>query len=1209
MRIHRVILQFLAIPLLLAGPGSTVAQNSKENADFKLAINLYNDGLYDLAAEQLRQFIGAYPSTPQGIDARFYLGLVQMKLKKFDDARLTFQSFALTYQDNPKAPEAWWNVGESYAALGTYREAALAFERVKVFHPRSKSAPDALLRSARYFLLAGARDDARRTLRVILQEYPTSGAMLAARTQIGEIYFEDGNYEQAQNELKRVIEGDPSPDARAGALLILGNISQATGRTDNAQSEYREIITKYPRSAAIQGAYLNLGKLVAASGKNAEALEWFRKAIAEKTAADSVLVREAFEASGDAQAALGDDAAATASYERYLTGAPAAEKWPVVLWKLACAAGRAKDYRRSNDACNRLLKSAAPEPLRRRARLKLALNAEDQKNFPAALQQFESFTDASPEDPVTPEILLREARLCAGGLSDTRKAAAIYEQIAARYPSSAVADDALDGAARAHEQMKEFDRALQIDRELIARYPASDFRAGADERVKIIQTFEAKEKDSGLEKLALLVGDVVSDKDKADLAYRLGEIYFSDLKSYAAAAAQFENAVAAGIGPERAGDALMKKAQSLEYLSWRDPRGASRAIDAYRAYLSLGAGAPDSNSAVLAIFRLSATTLPAARQAEAEILSRNPSFPGAGVIRLTTGELFEKADSPAAAAAEYAGALRSSGDPAVREEAAYRSLGLLIRAGAADSALAEGGRFLTEFPASGHAAEVLSKLGDLALAQKKPRAAAEFYQKLTGEFGYTSFALQAQEKLAGALAGAGETDAALAGYQEILQRERDDPMRNGQPSPSVLLALGKLKSAAGDNDGAKRFLMEVLERNQTGPIAGEAYSALGTIYRAEGLRDIATSYFREAESAAPGAGVTRDIADLLFDSGDYRDAIKEYAQLSAAAPGDTDRLYFDSRIIIAMIRGGGGPETEKAIASFETRFPDDHPDAAQFELEKGLLQFRREEYAGAMKAFQRVADKFEDSPSGPTALYWIGKTLEAQEKPGEAITRLEQILSDHPQAAIITHVHLALGNLYYAAEKWDQAIKHYRAIVEDPHPDGDLLPSAMSNLIETYEVAGAYDGALTLTRRYLELFPNAEDALDKKIKIGILYDHLGYFDQAALHLQSLLDEAGSDLEGEIRYYIAEANYHKGDYQQAILDFLKVPYLVTKKGKIDWTANSLYMSGQSYEKMGRYDQALTMYQQIVDRPGIDETFKSAARKEIDRVRTVLKKKPG
>jgi hypothetical protein len=32
----------------------------------------------------------------------------------------------------------------------------------------------------------------------------------------------------------------------------------------------------------------------------------------------------------------------------------------------------------------------------------------------------------------------------------------------------------------------------------------------------------------------------------------------------------------------------------------------------------------------------------------------------------------------------------------------------------------------------------------------------------------------------------------------------------------------------------------------------------------------------------------------------------------------------------------------------------------------------------------------------------------------------------------------------------------------------------------------------------------------------------------------------------------------------------------------------------------------MYQQIIDRSGIDATFKAAAQKEIDRVKTVLKK---
>jgi tetratricopeptide (TPR) repeat protein len=49
-----------------------------------------------------------------------------------------------------------------------------------------------------------------------------------------------------------------------------------------------------------------------------------------------------------------------------------------------------------------------------------------------------------------------------------------------------------------------------------------------------------------------------------------------------------------------------------------------------------------------------------------------------------------------------------------------------------------------------------------------------------------------------------------------------------------------------------------------------------------------------------------------------------------------------------------------------------------------------------------------------------------------------------------------------------------------------------------------------------------------------------------------------------------------------------------------------MSGQAYEKMGKYDQAIAMYQQIVDRSGIDQTFKSAAQKEIDRVNALVRK---
>src|SRR5258707_317853 len=83
-------LLFALCSLLSALSSPLSAQDSRENADFKLAVGLYNDKMYDLAAEQFKNFVSAYTASSQGIEARFYLGLTQMKLQQFDEARVTF---------------------------------------------------------------------------------------------------------------------------------------------------------------------------------------------------------------------------------------------------------------------------------------------------------------------------------------------------------------------------------------------------------------------------------------------------------------------------------------------------------------------------------------------------------------------------------------------------------------------------------------------------------------------------------------------------------------------------------------------------------------------------------------------------------------------------------------------------------------------------------------------------------------------------------------------------------------------------------------------------------------------------------------------------------------------------------------------------------------------------------------------------------------
>jgi len=1180
------------------------AQSTKENADFKLAINLYNDGLYDLAAEQLRQFIATYSGADQSVEARFYLGLSHLKLGRYDDARMTFQTFALTYQDNPKAPEAWLHVGESYAAVKNFREAALAFERAKVFHPKSRVAAEALLKASRYFSLVGEPANARRVLRIIIQEYPSSPSVLAARAELGRLYFEEGNLDQAQNELKRVIDGDPSPDAKAHALLVLGNIHQSTGRDDIAQNNYQEIITKHKTTSAVQAAYLNIGRLFVASGKFMEGIDSFKKAIGEKASGDSSLVRDALISAGDAYVELKDYTNAVSYYNRFMTSFPGDSLLPGVLWKSARVNNKARNFKRSSELCVQILRANAKEGLKRRAHLLLALNARDQKNPQQAVEFFASWIDQYGDDPTAPEIVVRTANTLEQDVRDLRKAASHYEMLMTRYSGSSLVDDAFIGAARCYEQLKEHDRSLKLYRGLVERFPASEFRPQAEERIRMIETFEAKEKDAGLEKLALLLGDVVAEKDRVGLAFRLGEIYFNDLKNYQAAAAQFTSAINSGIIVSRFMDALYLRAKSYEYASLKDESFRQRALESYRAFLESYPSEDRSREAALAVFNLSATSLDEARAAYAATIRTYPKLSRDEML-LRIGLLQQEAGMTDSALTTFRAIAGTFPSTPSGKEAAFRIVQIFKELGRVDSAYIAGVSYIDRYDKAPNSAQVLDWTGEIAL-QSRDRRAPEFYKKLLDNFGYTRFAGTARTNLAKAYLATGMHEEAIELLNNVIAQQSANPLPDTELDYDLELALARAYQASGNTGEAKKHYLQFLAHERTGEHAGYAYSMLGMIHRNEGALALATSYFRQASIVSPEAGASRDIAELLFDSGNYEDAIRQYTRLAESTRDEQERLHFDSQVIIARLRSNQLQEAERGIGVFVKKHKNVGDHIATFELEKGTYHYRRQDYANARKSFDLVVKKHNNTQAAPEALYWTGKTLEATGKMQESLKLYERLMKEYPKAPILPRVYLALGNIHYNMEKWSESAQYYRRIVDNPNPDPALLPFAMSNLIETYEAAGVFDAALAITRKYLETYPNNEDAFDKRIKIGILYQRLGYNDQSVAHLQDLLDEAGSDLEGEIRYYIAEANFNKGDFQQAILDFLKVPYLVTKRGKIDWTANSLYMSGQSYERMGRYDQALTMYQQIVERSGIDETFKAAARKEIDRVKLVLKK---
>jgi TolA-binding protein len=1206
---------FLLLVLFISWFSVSVSQDTKENADFKLAVNLYDDKLYDLAFEQFRQFVATYPNTQQGIEARFFLGLCQTKLAKFDDARLTFQNFALAFPEHPKAPEAWWNVADSYVSLKNLREAALAFERVKTFHPKSKIAPSALVKSSEYFDLAGDPESSRKVLRTLIQDYSSSDVTLPARLKLAQMYLSDNQFELARIESKRVADVSKDANLTGRSLILLSRALSGLNKSDEAQRALDEIARNYRSTSSYYSALLLLGSLQREMGNANQALASWKLIEADSAKAPTEIRQQALIEIGDMYALRSDQVKALQSYVK---GAAAPGPLHVsVLFKAGLAAEQTGDIPKAQMFLKQALYDSLAGMYRGELLLAAARVTAKAENHIEALKLYALFRDAYPTDRRVTAVLLEEAKLFQDHLHDYQQAIVRYETIVNGWPASPLIDDALFGRAESFRLSGALERALDAYEDLQRRYPASDFAGPARDAALRLRTFEVKNKESGLEKLALLVGDVIAQQSKGELAFRLAEIYFQDLKDYGKAATQYASALHLGLPSEKQERALYDEAKAFEYAGSMD---SSPKIDllmlAVASYDSVlkrfpsGDLADDAVTSQLNVRLALAAGAPDIRKVSGEFLQAHPVLKRKDLVYYVIAEAFREKKSPEDAVQTYRSAMREHPLKDIDGNITFRLGEALSIMGERDSAAVAFKDYLRKYPAQEFSARAAWALAQEASSRGNMQPALDLYNQIEQSFYYTSFTDQLVKARAEAYFKGSDFARAAEHYQLLVNH----PGASIEPPAPIAIEVYSNLAASyaklGKRLEAKRSYAQYLLHDDTSGRAGQVYSALATLAKEDNDVALAAQYLQKASqfSLAGASGMneaTFEAAELYYKNEEYANAMSRYSEIVEKGVSDSLKPYVLSRIIVGYFRLNNAKEAETRVSTFLKSYQKQERFFAEFEHERGMYFLRKDDYPAAKKFFDNVIQKYPTTPFVAGAMYGNARVSELTNKQPEATKLYESILQRFPGDAIIPRVRLALGNLYYSQEQWDPAARQYKAVLDSESRATDLIPFAMNNLILAYKQLSLFDAALELTRKYIDRYPDDPELMNKRIDIGVLYQRLGYYDQSVLHLQSLLANADSDLEAEVRYYIGEAYFYKGDYQQAILEFLKVPYLVTKKTKADWTATSYYMAGQSYEKMSKFDQAITMYKQIIARPGIDATFKTGAQREIDRVNALLK----
>ncbi|MCX6133663.1 MAG: tetratricopeptide repeat protein [Ignavibacteriales bacterium] len=819
-----------------------------------------------------------------------------------------------------------------------------------------------------------------------------------------------------------------------------------------------------------------------------------------------------------------------------------------------------------------------------------------------------------------PETLLDGARIRQNDLHDYVQALAEYDALINRYPGSPLVDDALFGRAEALQLTGLLDRALDAYDDLQKRFPGSEFIAAAREASLHIRMFDRKNKESGLEKLALLVGDVIAQLSKGELAFRLGDIYFHDLIDYDKAAAQYASALRLGLPADKQSKAWFNQAKAFENAGIQTGTGGTpklepslKAIAAYDSLLKQfpsGELADDALSSQFNIRLQLAAGSADVRLVSEEFLRAHQLIKRKDLMYYSIAETYRKKKDPEDAAKSYALTLKERPLKDIEGSAMFRLGEMLMTLGQPDSAAVVLREYLRRFPNNEFTPRAAWSLARFEGGRGNASHALELYKQLDQQFPYVTYAGQLGKARAEAYYTAFDYAQAYGQFQSLVRDASHGASLTSRLPLDVLFNMAMTCVRLGKRADAKHFFAEYLACEDSSERAGQSYYQLATLAKEENSVTLAAQYLQKASGYALNGptGMNQasfEAAELYFKNEEYANAIARYTEIADKGTNDSLRQYVQSRIVVGYFRLNNAKEADARAAAFNKAFPRQGRYAAEFNYERGNYFLRKDEYVSAKKFFDSVVQEYAGSSSVPSALYGNARVAELSEKTAEAIKLYEAILPKYGSDPVAPRVRLALGNLYYSQEQWDPAARQYKAVLDSEGRAPDLVQYAMNNLILAYKQLSLYDAALELTRKYIDRFPDDTELMDKRVDIGVLYQKLGYYDQAVLHLQSLLDNADANLEAEVRYYIGEAYYYKGDYQQGILEFLKVPYLVTKKTKVDWVATSYYMAGQSYEKMSKFDQAITMYRQILTRSGIDATFKTGAQREINRV-TALQK---
>ncbi len=795
------------------------------------------------------------------------------------------------------------------------------------------------------------------------------------------------------------------------------------------------------------------------------------------------------------------------------------------------------------------------------------------------------------------------------------KAAALYQEVAERYPRSTLHDPAMLAKANIFLASGAYRSAAEEMKRVVEKCSREDIRGEAEIRGAMAVYLDGKTEE-GFQQLR----DVAAKHAKTDIAarahYFLGEALYTE-KSYPEAIAEFNRVLSDYFEHSLAARAQYRVGRCLDALG----RGAE-ATSTYQATVAGYPLSPESPAAAyLAGVGLIAQKRPLAAAPYFQlVLDRYAKNDSSGAIVFASENHRELVEA-SLCLLEYSYHLSGnlgqlSGVPHLMlqkmppSKSPWRAYALLIDA----DALAAQGRFAE---AEGMLKGLIATFPEHPVAIPANRLLAWTY----AEQGQGDLAIETEERMLSRYAAFGdeanlssafynkanilfnrkEYKEAAATYDEYLRRFPNHPKRL-----QALYQAGLCYQRLDQNGDAVDRWEALVKADSASALAERALVRAGDLYfRAESYKDAKRCYGmlleRFASSSAAAMGLLR-IAQCEYNAGNDEEALNRFSEVAARFPESPIVKDAERGIELALYRLGQRADGSEVLARLVERYPTSSFAAdAQFEI--AMRSYKAKSYAQAAEEFRRVVSQFPGYSAADRAHYLMADSYREAGASHDALLAYEQFLSLFPESEFRPTISFRLGSMKFEDGKYLEAAVDFTGVVDGEAPK-DIAAASLYNLALCKRMLGDTEGTAATLELYRERYGAADErAADIAYQLGDIYDKAGRTDAAAEEFaRALAGKPEARLAIELHYRAGYCAEQGGDDERAIAEYRKA-YAAEQKDD-DYRLLAVARLAALHERRGDNGRALAAYRDLI-KNSKDEELVLAAREHAELLKAASK----